>query len=75
LERALFYERMKGGHFKHILSKYDRLWTYCAWSHVNVIFHLRALLRNITSICLLSLTFGKNRSENVEIWLDLRVKD
>jgi len=32
---------------------------------VDVIFHLCVLLRNMTSICLLSLTFRKNRSENV----------
>jgi len=33
----------------------------------DVIFHLRVLLRNMTlmSICLLSLTFQKNRSKNV----------
>jgi len=33
--------------------------------HVDVIFHLRLLLRNMTSICLLILTFRKKRIENV----------
>jgi len=42
--------------------------------HVDVIFHLRVLLRNMTSICLLSLTFRKIRSENV-VEYDLGVKD
>jgi len=33
-----------------------------AHDHVDVIFHLRVFLRNMTSICLLSLTFRKNRN-------------
>jgi len=65
LKRALFCERMKKGYFEHMLWKYDRLWTYCARLHDDVIFHLRVLLRNMTSIRLLSLTFRKNRLENV----------
>jgi len=38
----------------------------CGRSHVNAIFnHLRVFLRNINSMCLLSLPFQKNKSENV----------
>jgi len=40
-------------------------WIYWAQSHVDVIFYMHVLLCNMTSICLLSLTFKKNRSENV----------
>jgi len=43
---------------------WTRLWT-CARSHVDVIFHLRTILRNMTLICLLSFTLPKNRSKNV----------
>jgi len=50
-----------------------RLWTYCVRSHFDVIFHLRMFLRNMTSICLLSLTFRRNRSENVVEWLQTKV--
>jgi len=47
-----------------MLWKYDKLWIYCAQSHV-VIFYMRVLLRNMISARLLSLTFRKNRSENI----------
>jgi len=50
LERVLSFENMVDcGHI----------------AHVDVIFHLRVHLRNMISICLLSLTFRKNESENV----------
>jgi len=63
LDRTIFCERMEGSHLEHMLWKYDRLWTYCARSHVDVIFHLHVILRNMTLICLLSHTLRKNRSK------------
>jgi len=53
LEKVLTFENMVD--CRHI-----------AHGHIDVIFHLRVHLRNMTSICLLSLTFRKNESENVE---------
>jgi len=55
LDRAVFCERMEG-----IISSICFENISCARSHVDVIFHLHAILR-ITSICLLSLTLQKNR--------------
>jgi len=52
LEKVLFCEKMEGGHFEHMLWKYNR-------------YDASVLLRNMTSICLLNLIFRKNRSKNV----------